>query len=557
MESARSHTRAVALVALALVAIAAAKATYGISFFDDAYYAAVPMRLANGSRLLTDEMTPQSLGFLLAVPFTWAWKATFGMSGLVLALRLYYVVLATATGVASFLLLRPSFRAVPAALAVTVPLLCPPYSILGVSYNTTAQMSFMLALALTVAALRDRRAALAALAGGFAAFGAVSYPPLGLAALAFFTAAAWVSRDRRIIGAALGGAAVVLAAAVAFLLATSSIADARIMLDYSSAAWAWSPISERIVYVLDKMRDSMGRLTLLPMWALAIVAAWPWRDKRVGAWSAAAIPLAAALPPALRLASGADPLVFGVLPSTYALTFLAGALVPAVAFTRRARRPDLTAAFVLGASFSAVAVPLVALSTSAGWHWGLPVVGATPLLVAVLVAWAMQAEEGGGRACIALGALALLGAIVALLFSLSFKDEPPGRLTARIRTGALAGIATTPQRAAEIAGIEAASARLIKPSDRVLVVNGPLGYLLTGGVPHANAAWIGLGPHGTFTVDYFGREGAPDVILLARNPVNARGGLAKAAESDPLVAYAVKNFRIAEEAPRFTVFVRR
>lgn len=557
MDRARSQTRAVAVVAVVLVAIAALKATYGISFFDDGHYAAVPLRLAAGASLLTDEMTAQSLGFVLAAPFTLVWKALFGTSGLVLALRLYYIVLATVAGVSSFVLLRPSFRALPSALAVTVPLLAPPYSILGVSYNTTAQMCFMLALALTVAAVRDHNVRLAALAGGFASFGAVSYPPLGLAAIAFFIAAALVSRDRTIILAAFAGAAGVLAVAVVYLLATSSIADARIMLDYSSAAWAWSPMSERVAYVLGKTRDSLGRWTLLPMWALAVAAAWPWRSKRVGAWAAAAIPFAAALPAVLRLSSGADPLVFGVLPSTFALTFLAGAVVPAVAFARRERRPDLTRALVLGAAFSAVAVPLVALSTSAGWHWGLPVVGVTPLLVAVTAAWAMQAEEGAGDACAAVAALGALGAIVALLFSVSFKDEPPARLSSRIRTGALAGIATTAERAQEIWGIEEVARRIVRPTDRVLVVNGPLGYLLTGGVPHTNAAWIALGPHGTFTVDYFARNGAPDVVLLARNPLQERGGLVEAAKTDPLVAYTVENYRIAEQAPRFTVFVRR
>jgi hypothetical protein len=96
---AQGSARAIAVVAVVLVALAAARSTLGMSFLDDGYYAAATLRLAQGARLFADEMYVQSLGFLAAVPFAKLWTSLFGLGGfVVVALRLFYVALADRHG---------------------------------------------------------------------------------------------------------------------------------------------------------------------------------------------------------------------------------------------------------------------------------------------------------------------------------------------------------------------------------------------------------------------------------------------------------------------------
>ena len=105
--------------------------------------------------MFADEETSQALGFLPAAAFARLWTALFGTAGIVLALRLFYVALATSVGYVIYRALRPSFGAWVSALAAWLPLLAPPYNIFGVSYNTMAILGFSAAAALGLAAVRD------------------------------------------------------------------------------------------------------------------------------------------------------------------------------------------------------------------------------------------------------------------------------------------------------------------------------------------------------------------------------------------------------------------
>ena len=91
----------------------------------------------------------------------WAWRELFGLTGIMLAVRLYYVSLATAGAAVAYRLLRPSFHPLAALAGVSIPLLAPPYHLLAPTYNTTAALAFTLAVAFGVAAIRDRRAGFA------------------------------------------------------------------------------------------------------------------------------------------------------------------------------------------------------------------------------------------------------------------------------------------------------------------------------------------------------------------------------------------------------------
>ena len=154
----------VGLAAVFLLVLVAWRSTLGMSLFDDGFYAAATLRLAQGARLFVDEMFVQSTGFLVAVPFARAWTMLFGTAGFVVALRLFYVALAGAVALVVYRVFRPSFGRWAAFGGAAVPLLAPPFNLLAVSYNTMAALGLILALALSFRALRDtdRRAAAAA-----------------------------------------------------------------------------------------------------------------------------------------------------------------------------------------------------------------------------------------------------------------------------------------------------------------------------------------------------------------------------------------------------------
>jgi len=110
----------------ALVAFAAWRATIGVDFGDGTHVVALAMRMAQGDQPLADELNLQSLGSVAAVPFTWLWLHLVGVDGIVLASRLFYVVLAALAGILAYRALRTGFAAVPAFVAVTVMVLPTP-----------------------------------------------------------------------------------------------------------------------------------------------------------------------------------------------------------------------------------------------------------------------------------------------------------------------------------------------------------------------------------------------------------------------------------------------
>jgi hypothetical protein len=121
----RGVVLAVALVVVCLIAL---RSTFGVSFYDDSHYVTVCLRMSQGARPFADEMSVQSLGFLPATAFVWVYTHLAGTTGLVTAFRLFYVALATGVGYFTYSRLRETFHPLVAALAVALPLLCPPFN---------------------------------------------------------------------------------------------------------------------------------------------------------------------------------------------------------------------------------------------------------------------------------------------------------------------------------------------------------------------------------------------------------------------------------------------
>jgi hypothetical protein len=70
-------------------------------------------------------------------------------------------------------------------------------------------------------------------------------------------------------------------------------------------------------------------------------------------------------------------------------------------------------------------------------------------------------------------------------------------------------------RAAQVEALSDLVDQTIAPSTTVLVMSYPGAYLITGGIPLTNAAWIEPGPSDIYTVEYLDRAGHwPDVVVM-------------------------------------------
>ena len=195
------------------------------------------------------------------------------------------------------------------------------------------------------------------------------------------------------------------------------------------------------------------------------------------------------------------------------------------AAARPLRPVGVLSLLVLAAPPALVGFVIVGLSTSSGWYRALLFVGLAPLTVVLVADWGLMVKRDGGRRIFAPAAAALLLVMLVALFASSFKDGAPWKLTDHIWHGPLAGIATTDQRAAQIAVVEAQGRRWVGGHDRVLVFDAPLAYALVGGRIDTNAVWLQSGPSDQATVDYFSRTGRlPDVVLLSSGIVARSGG---------------------------------
>ncbi len=513
----------------------------------------------------------QSLGFLVAVPFARLWTSLFSTTGLFLALRLFYVALASAAGYATYRVLRPSFGEWPAFVAGAAWLLAPAYNLFAVDYNTMAALGMVLACAGTFAALRDgsRRAAL--LAGAAAAFASVSYPPLVLAALTLLLTFWLLGRDRRLVGAALAGAAAVVVPFAVWLATQATVADLRATADYLLAASRVSgPLASggRLGAVLGKLGETLLRTWGVPLWAwfapsaaISMGATLPAmrapERARARAWLLAALPVALVLP-VLANASIAG-LGNRTFAGNYLTAFVLFAAVPMLSDLRDMDAPMRR--FVLLALPASVVGTLVVTSlSSAGLYLASQIVGLAPLAVATVVWWASTVERSLGSRAGRVAMLALIVGITVCLFGVAFSQDPPLTLKARVGSGAFAGVLTNESRREFLDTLESLSRRYVAPGDGVLFVAAPGAYLaLSAGTALTNATWLDHGPADGAAVDYYDRIGRwPDVVFVETKVLEEAGAPGTAA-ADPLLFELGRRYRAVETSSSigFTVLSGR
>jgi hypothetical protein len=557
-QASNAEKLAVALVIVTAIALAAFRATFGVSLYDDSHYVTVALRLAQGARPLADEMSVQSLGFMPSAAFVGVWWRLFGLDHLVMAYRLLYIALASSVGALAYAQLRRSFRPIVSAMPIAAVLLCPPFNLLAPGYNLMATLGFLAATALAHRAWVDRSAPAAAGAGAALVFASVTYPPLVVAAFVFVVSFIALIRDRRLALWLLGACAVASAAFVAVLLSTVSLAEIRQALGYASANVVnlGSPLG-KFEFTFSRVWDSLAVPMLWPMWLAAVAACFERLPARVRGGLLLVLP-------ALAVARSVEVLVsrerlFGTTAPSWLITFVLGALVPVTLWAWRAKRREIVGLLALAGPTSIVGFLTVVYSTDSGWLRAVPVIGLIPLALAVLVAWSSAIADLLGEAGLSASAITAVAIALAMLWATSIDDGPPLAMRSVLDHGAYAGMHVPGSRRDELARLEAAAKRWVKPDSRVTFYGERQAYLLSDGRIYTNAVWLYPSSSDRYTLAYFAAHGAmPDVVFTDQFAMRLRDMLPyqHAAKTDPLIARVVKEYELVEIVDDFGVWVR-
>jgi hypothetical protein len=339
--------------------------TVGADLSDDAHNIALAWRMSLGDAPFIDEMNPQATGSLLAVPFTWLWTQLFGMTGLVLASRIFFVAVAFGVGFLAYRALRTALRPVTAAIAVAAPLMALPYHLGQISYNTMPILGLVLGTAAGFAAIlrRDRRWAF--VCGAAVAVGVLSFPLIVVGGVILLVAVLALSRRREVVASVvLGGLAVSVPFGLWLVVGVgpSLVAETlRFTLDYQALRL---PVEQRGRLALDAYTFHLGLRMYWPMWGAALFAALPMLPIRARAAAVATVPALAAVPSIHIVFNGASGPLFGKLAGVYVTVLSLALLVPVSVWAVQRQRRDIGVLLCLSLPVAFVQVPLVASTTS-------------------------------------------------------------------------------------------------------------------------------------------------------------------------------------------------
>jgi hypothetical protein len=192
------------------------------------------------------------------------------------------------------------------------------------------------------------------------------------------------------------------------------------------------------------------------------------------------------------------------------------------------------------------------MSSSADIFWASGVVGLAPLVVAVVVWWAMEVRDTLGSGPEKAAVAFLLVALIVMLFGYAFNTEgTPTALPATITTGAYAGLKTGTQTAAEVADLSRLAEKWIKPTSTVTIVGLPGAYLVTGGRALTNVTWLDPGQFDIFTVAYlYGVGRWPDVVIvpLTRLRFPDGGAPTTAVSTSPFLSLVVGHYSMVDRS---------
>lgn len=542
----------VLVATVALVAFALWRVRLGADLGDGTHVVALAMRMAQGDQVFVDEMNLQALGSVAAVPFTWLWLELVGVEGVVLASRVFYVALGLGVGAVAYSALRTRLSRAVAFAAVVLMLLPTPYNLLVTSYNTMPVLMLGLAACAGFAAVTTRSSRWGACSGVALAVAVLSHPvSLPAAVVLGVTVLVLARRGPAATGLLVGGG-LASALVVAVLLLGPGPGALLETVRYTADYQAERPEPfARAARSLQRYLLGVVEVRHLPTFVLLVLAlvprvAWRWRVA-----AALAVPVSLALTSWLVAPDesvGGEP--FGLYSGAFALlllTFLAGP-VGAWAFSKAGDR-DLRLLLVLTAPTAVLGLLAFAMTTSASIRWGAPVPPALPLLGAVGAGLVLWAGRHGTRVLAVVGAVALVGSLLAVHPLRSFRDGTPGTMQGPVTAGPLAGLHTREEQLEQDGELRDLVQTWVGPQDGVFFYGIPGGYAYSTAAMQTNLIWIGsFGEANGRTVRWWEETGRrPDVALVGAAPVRAAGGWPELAASDPVIAHLDEHYELVVE----------
>jgi len=567
---------------VAVVAVAIARARYGVDLSDSSHAVELALRLAQGDVPFRDEMNVQALGAWPAVPFVWAWEHVVGLDGLVLASRVWFVLVCAGVGTVGWRAIAPAFGRGTSACALAVALLPAAYNQQVVSYNTTPALMYLLAvccgLGATVRCVRCARP-YAVSAGAATALGAVSHPvtaPAAVALLVVLVGLLWrldVASWRS--GASAGGRrsgvlGLVSARPGVLAVAAGALVVGVVVGLLALAVWGPADISATMAFTDAYQATRPSRWDRLGRWTSQVgtALASPWVLLAVPLAVLAAVPAARRLKvPLVLLAVAAitvQALQSGVVSTTYAVlswltpllgTVLVVVLLPVlVVLAARARGPVARLA-VLGLTPTLLGMPLLAAFTSSGPVWGATGAVLAPGLLAVTVAALVHVGTRPAKAAVAGLLLASLGTVHALN---SYRDGPPSALVADAPGGAFAGLRTTEQHRAELEADQQAVQSCARRGDGALDYIHPAAFLYADLRFDTPIVWMDFfGTTSQDVLDWMQRTGrVPECVVAARDFWPGYGHHPYVDDADPLRDWVVAHYRVVSQTSQIVVLRR-
>jgi hypothetical protein len=515
----RALTVAVLVLSVIVVGLSCLRIFYGADLTDEAFYAAVPYRFTQGDAPFVDENNIGQTSGIVTAPLVYLWVSLVGSTaGLILFLRVAYLLLQAVAGLTAYLLLRRDAPRDVALLAALAAVSMAPFRLPTLSYNTLSMALMAAGLAVLLLAHRASRPALAVAAGIAHVVACFAYPPLAVALIAgvLFIVC---SQQRRALpwvkwysaGIAITG---IPLAALLLMLEPSAIVESLRVTRTMGAQLGGITKPVRVVWRL------LQSISLRPLLPAAVVAAVLIRQRRpvLAATLLALTPLLGVLP-------SLEPVSWSTMSLVYVASYSLVCLWPVLVLSDDVARASHVRTLAL---ITASAGLVFGYASSNGYlvsGLAYPLLFATVLAGVSLLVDALLREGGvsASRARVVAvlpPALALI-ILVGIQFTGTYRDAPLAQLTSRVESGPYSGIRTTPERSRMLTELTALVEERV-PSDGSVFFfpKFPAGYILSSRRALTNFVWApSIGQHPAFDFDstfkYFDRRSAlPDLVVF-------------------------------------------
>lgn len=539
----------VAAVAVAVVTVALTfvRLRYGVDLADEAFYAALPYSFTIGHLPFVDEQHILQMAALLTWPLVAVFKAVRGdATGLVLFLRVAWLVFVLGVGAACFTTLRRLVRWEVALLVALLPVLAVPFTIPSLSYNTMSSQLLLLGVVLgartVVLGDRPRWLIVAGVAHGLAC---IAYPTIAVAVVAFGVALLGIYRRealRPVLAYALG-VGVIGAGLLAFFVYIG-VGNVLAAVAYTGSLGGYTGGTRKLAHIVAQIAGNVRWLRV--GLAALLIAASGLGERFLGGkarWLLLLVPL---------------PLLAGttLLITTRSLSFITLFGAFATLLLPVARRGDarLTRLWAWGAVPALVAGAVTGYTSTNGFM--AVGIGMLPAIVVSGVLLAHGLDTGkAARAAALVAVLAFTaGTLVYFQWTIVFHDIAISDETAYLADGPWAGLHTSWYRAGDARDLTADVRTYGRPGDRILFFNSmPGGYLVSTLQPDTNALWLSRSDEKVpvvknATMAYFRRTHTLPTLVFRR--VDGNGY----APDSPLWALVESRYMMVKSHMKWTVW---